>query len=139
MAIEIKRKARGKMYECQAFFPDGQTPKKWKYVRNLESFTQFLTRDHAAWKYFNVYEKGSGKYLKRFYPGNTVPKVLSLLGFLILFSPMFSSSCGTIALHQHLLKNTSNKTTSTTSNNDFNYCATIPTRLVVEKEGVCTL
>lgn len=73
-----KKKPKGKMYECIAFFELG-TPKKWKYVRDLQSFTYFLSKSHVGWKYFNVYEKGTKVYLKRFYPGNVVPKVLTLL------------------------------------------------------------
>jgi hypothetical protein len=137
MAIEIKRKEKRKMYECQVFFPSDY-PKKWKYVTDLERFSLFLSRDHVAWKYFNVYEKGSRKYLKRFYPGTTVPKVLSFIGFLILFSPLPSSK-GAFPLHPYPLKNTPNETTSSTSINVFNYCATIPTLSAGGKEVVCTL
>ncbi len=49
----------------RSFFPAG-FPKKWKYVADLASFAKFLSRDHSTWKYFNIYEKGTKKYLKRF-------------------------------------------------------------------------
>src|SRR5215831_13601163 len=76
-----------KMYECTVFFPAGY-PKTWKYVRDLKTFGEFLNRDHPTWKYFNVYEKGSKKYLKRFYFDNIIPKVLTII--LILLTQKFS-------------------------------------------------
>ena len=76
--ITIQKKKKGKMYACFAFFPNGEV-KRWKYVTNLTSFAQFLSKSHAGWKYFNVYEKSTRAYLKRFYPSNVVPKTLSLL------------------------------------------------------------
>lgn len=71
------------MYECQAFFPDTH-PKRWKYVTDLKGFSGMLSRDHSSWRYFNVYEKETKKYLKRFYPGHVIPKVLGLLLFCLL-------------------------------------------------------
>jgi hypothetical protein len=109
---KITLKKKGKMYECQVFFPAGY-PKKWKYVTNLESFTQFLNRNHSSWKYFNVYEKGSKNYLKRFYPGNLVPKVLTAILLLLTLNYPY--------------ENTSSETTSSTSINGFNNSATIST------------
>ena len=112
----ISLKKKGKMYECQAFFSSGY-PKKWKYVTDLESFSKFLSRDHQEWKYFNVYEKGTKTFLKRFYPGNAIPKVLSLL--LIV---------GLCFQNLHIpMKNTFSETTSYTYNNGFNNPATILT------------
>ncbi|OLY94408.1 hypothetical protein SAMN05444008_1017 [Cnuella takakiae] len=124
------KKPKGKMYECQAFFAETY-PKKWKYVRDLESFSNFLRQSHPAYKYFNVYEKGSRQFLKRFYPGNLVPKVLPFWVFasLGLLTQKFTSS-NTSSFSQVLqypLKNTPGETTLTTSAYDFNYCATIPT------------
>lgn len=75
---KYKVEKKGKMYACLAYFPSGEV-KKWKYVRDMQSFAQFLSKSHATWKYFNVYDKGTKAYLKRFYPGNMVPKVLGLL------------------------------------------------------------
>jgi hypothetical protein len=100
------------MYECQAFFPEDH-PKKWKYVRDLKSFSEFLSKHHVSWKYFNVYEKGTRQFLKRFYQGNIIPKVLGL--FLLL---------ATLKLPY---ENTSGDTTYNTSINGFNYSATIST------------
>jgi hypothetical protein len=127
----ISLKKKGKMYECTAFFPSG-FPKKWKYITNLESFSRFLSRDHASWKYFNVYEKGTKQYLKRFYPGNAIPKVLGLVLVLgiSLLTQKFTSNKTTFKERVAFLipmKNTSSETTSNTYNNGFNNPATILT------------
>lgn len=148
------------MYACFAFFPDGSV-KKWKYVTNLTSFMLFLTKSHPAWKYFNVYEKGSKQFLKRFYPGNTVPKILGvlLLSFWFTYSnalsinkkqnanpPLsvkntfgkttFSLNNVQQAINPLSVKNTFNKATfnETTFINGFNNSATIPT-VFSPKEG----
>jgi hypothetical protein len=67
------------MYACIVFFAGSTLPKKWKYVRDLQSFTRFLNREHASWQHMNVYQKGTKLFLKRFYPSSSVPKTLSLL------------------------------------------------------------
>lgn len=103
------------MYACFGFFQDGSV-KRWKYVSNLESFRDFLNRDHPTWKYFNVYDKGSKEYLKRFYPGQAVPKLL--MAFLIFMALMHFSRPSTT------YENTFDKTTFI---NGFNNTATIPT------------
>ena len=140
MAIKITKalkKPKGKMYECQVFFPT-DFPKKWKYVTDLASFTQFLSKSHSTWKYFNVYEKGTKNYLKRFYPNTAVPKTLALLllfGLGVLtqkFTPSNTFTSCTLATFNPL----GNTSSATTSNNDFNFCATIPTPLI-DKEAVC--
>jgi hypothetical protein len=128
---KINLKKKGKMYECTAFFPSG-FPKKWKYVTNLESFSLFLSKDHSEWKYFNVYEKGTKQYLKRFYPGNAIPKVLGLVLVLgiSLLTQKFTSNKTTFKERVAFLipmKNTSSETTSNTYNNGFNNPATILT------------
>lgn len=87
-------------YSCIVFLESGET-KKWKYVRDLKSFSNFLSKSHPSWKYFNVYEKSSRSFLKRFYVGNFIPKVLSFVLLLILSS----------TLNFKPLKNTFNKTT----------------------------
>jgi hypothetical protein len=112
------------MYECQVFFPEG-FPKKWKYVTDLKSFAAFLSKSHPSWKYFNVYQKGTKIYLKRFYPGNLVPKVLGLL--LLLLTQKFTFD-KTFAVPSNTYENTSSKTTPSTSTNDFNNHATILTQ-----------
>ena len=111
-----------KMYECQAFFPENH-PKKWKYVTDLKSFSEFLSKSHASWKYFNVYEKGTKVFRGRFYRGNVIPKVLGLLLLLATLKPPY--------------ENTSDKTTSNTSNNGFNYSATISTNYNEKGGGKC--
>lgn len=123
-------KKKGKMYECQAFFPAGSHPKKWKYVTDLGSFARFLSRDHSSWLYFNVYEKGASQCLKRFYPENVVPKTLAVLlllaaGFLVQQHTFRTSK----PLGEYPMKNTCNKTTSITSINGFNNSATNPTKI----------
>jgi hypothetical protein len=80
---------KSKMYACIVFFATGEV-KRWKYVRDLQSFSRFLLRDHASWKYFNVYEKGSKKYLKRFYPENVIPKCLPVVSFLLTLKFTFN-------------------------------------------------
>ena len=126
---------KGKMYECQAFFPNGY-PKMWKYVRDLKSFAQFLSKDHPSWKYFNVYEKGTKNYLKRFYPGNSFPKTLGLLA-IILLTQKFTSSNTSINSQTSLMKNTtSDKTTSNTFINGFINSATI-SNLANQKSNLC--
>ena len=73
-------------YSCIAYFPDGK-PKKWEFVHKLNGFAEFLTTKHPAWLYFNVYERRTRKYLKRYYKGNLVPQFLGLL--ILLLSPLF--------------------------------------------------
>lgn len=126
------------MYACFAFFPDGSV-KRWKYVTNLNSFQQFLSKSHPAWKYFNVYEKGSKQFLKRFYPNNPVPKILGLFLVMCLLMQLFTvSNKPAYQLTESIsVKNTFNKTTfiKTTFINGFNNSATIPTVLTTLKTG----
>lgn len=109
------------MYACFAFFPDGSV-KRWKYVTNLESFAAFLSKSHPTWKYFNVYDKGTKGYLKRFYTGNAVPKALSF-ALLFFFSIMFSISQS----GKRPSRTYENTFTKTTFTNGFNNTATIST------------
>jgi len=118
-------------YTCIAFFEDG-TVKKWKKIHKLSRFASFLNQKHQSWKYFNVYEKGTKLYLKRFYPGNTIPKVLGLVLVLgiSLLTQKFTSNKTTSKERVAFLKpmkNTSSETTSNTYNNGFNNPATILT------------
>ena len=63
-------------YSVTAFFPSGK-PKKWKFVHRLNDFaSNFLDKKHSDWKYFNVYDRRTGAYLKRFYKGNVIPDFL---------------------------------------------------------------
>jgi hypothetical protein len=126
-----------KMYACFAFFPDG-TPKKWKYVTDLHSFSLFLTKSHPAWRYFNVYDKATKAYLKRFYPGNMIPKVLGLFLLTLALLKTLSTFINPVRLLTY--ENTFNLTirkaseSETTFTNGFNNSATIPTP--EEKGGV---
>jgi hypothetical protein len=115
-----------KMYACFAFFPDGSV-KRWKYVTDLNSFGAFLAKSHPLWKYFNVYDKGTKGYLKRFYPGNLIPKVLSIL--LLVLTQKFTFAQTFISPSSVPYENTFNKTAfnETTFINGFNNSATIPT------------
>ena len=123
-----------KMYACFAFFPNGDV-KRWKYVRNLKSFADFLTKDHSSWKYFNVYDKGTKQYIKRFYPGNVIPKVLGLLLILGLLQTQKFTFDKTFI---HSLSLSYEKTFSkTTFINGFNNSATIPTLFKAKRSVVC--
>ena len=107
-----------KMYACFVFFPNGEV-KRWKYVTDLKSFEQFLSKTHPSWKYMNVYEKSTKQYLKRFYPGNIIPKILGL--FLLVLS-------------LYAMKNTFSKTTFVYG---FNNTATIRNAFKEEKGVLC--
>jgi len=121
---------KSKMYACFAFFPDGSV-KRWKYVTNLQSFSEFLSKSHPAWKYFNVYDKGTKAYLKRFYPGNLVPKVLGVVLLTLALIKTLSTFINPVRLLTY--ENTFNLTIrkasepETTFTNGFNNSATIPT------------
>ncbi|MDP4285969.1 MAG: hypothetical protein Q8891_16265, partial [Bacteroidota bacterium] len=106
-------------YSVIVYF-ENTTPKKWQFVHTLNSFSKFLDSKHPTWKYFNVYERRTGKYLKRFYPGNVVPYFLSLIPivFVLYFFLTFN-----------------NKSCKSTFINGFNNTATIST-LLNEKGGV---
>ena len=62
-------------YSLVVFF-ENATPKKWQFAHTLDGFAKFLDAKHSDWKYMNVYERRSGKYLKRFYKGNLIPAFL---------------------------------------------------------------
>jgi len=121
-----------KMYECTVFFATGY-PKTWKYVRDLKSFAEFLNRDHPLWKYFNVYEKGSKKYLRRFYFDNVIPKVLTIILFLLI--QKFTSSELSDHRRNCTLENTFEKTTFM---NGFIISTTIPTRSIKKTHTLCS-
>ena len=100
-------------YSLVVFFQDG-TPKKWQFVHNLNKFVSFLNEKHPNWKYVNVYERRTGKYLKRFYPGNNIPYFLSMFPAVLV-------------LYFFLTFN--NNPRRSTFNNGFNNTATISTPL----------
>jgi hypothetical protein len=70
-------------YTVVAFF-DLEKPKKWSYVHKLNGFSMFLTKSHPNWKYFNVYSRRTGEYIKRFYRGAFIPEFLTF--FFLTFS-----------------------------------------------------
>jgi hypothetical protein len=126
---------RKKMYACFAFFPNGEV-KRWKYVRDLKSFAVFLNKDHPLWKYFNVYDKGTRQYIKRFYPDNIIPKVLGLILILglSLLTQKFTFDKTFIQFSFLSYEKTFRKTTFI---NGFNNSATIPTLIKEKRSVVC--
>jgi len=60
-------------YSVIVFFKEESKPKKWNYVHKLNGFGMFLNTNHSNWEYMNVYERRTGKYLKRFHNGNFIP------------------------------------------------------------------
>ena len=72
-------------YSCIVYFGKDEKPKKWTYVHTLDKFANFLNTSHSSWTYFNVYERRTGKYLKRFYKGNFIPYFLPLILSVCLF------------------------------------------------------
>ena len=102
----MPKQHRSPMYACIVFF-DGTQPKRWKYVRDLKSFAQFLNKEHSSWKYMNVYAKGTKEFLKRLYPNSSISKTLVLL--LLLTTPSkftFSHNTFISQVKQYSLKNT---------------------------------
>jgi len=106
-------------YSCIVYF-ENTNPKKWAFVHKLNGFASFLNEKHKGWKYFNVYERRTAKFLKRFYPGNIIPDFIAslLLIFLLRCLPFhglpvpLNSTFGSSPL---------------TFNNFFSNSATIPT------------
>ena len=112
-------------YSCIAYFADGKF-KKWSYVHKLNGFVGFLNRDHQSWKYFNVYDRRTAKFLKRFYPGNIVPDFLTIFLFATLL-------CSLLQFGNSMPLNSTFSSSPSTFNNGFNNTATISTR--IKKEG----
>ena len=63
-------------YSVIVYLENDNKPKKWSYVHKLNGFSMFLNTSHPTWSYMNVYERRTGKYLKRFYKGNFIPPFL---------------------------------------------------------------
>lgn len=63
-------------YSVIVYLENDDKPKKWSYVHKLNGFSMFLNTSHPTWTYMNVYERRTGKYLKRFYKGNFIPPFL---------------------------------------------------------------
>jgi hypothetical protein len=60
-------------YSVIVFFENEPKPKKWNYVHKLNGFSMFLNKEHSQWSYMNVYDRRTGKYIKRFIKGNFIP------------------------------------------------------------------
>jgi len=114
-------------YTCIVFFEDS-TAKKWRKIHKLSRFASFLDKEHQGWKYFNVYERKSNKYLRRFYKGNFIPNFLPLLFPLIILIQTLTFSIAHSSHYANFnpLNSTFSKTLrSKTFTNDFNNTATI--------------
>jgi len=118
-----------KMYACIVFFEGSDEAKKWKYVTNLKRFSEFLSRSHPSWKYFNVYDKGTAQYLTRFHVGNVIPKLLGMLLLLLTLKFTFRDTFA----HQA----SSTTFNETTFINGFIISATIPTQLTEKNYSIC--
>ncbi|MEA4937345.1 MAG: hypothetical protein VB102_12015 [Paludibacter sp.] len=59
-------------YSIIVFLESGK-PKKWQYVHKLNGMAMYLNKMHPTWQYFNVYDRRSGQYLKRFKRNDFVP------------------------------------------------------------------
>jgi hypothetical protein len=58
-------------YSVIAFY-EGDKAKKWTYVHNLKKFANFLDDVHPGWKYLNVYERRTKKFLRQFKQGSEI-------------------------------------------------------------------
>jgi hypothetical protein len=65
-------------YSVTVFLSSGEA-KKWSKVHKLDGFAEFLDKKHPEWKYFNVYDRRTSQYLKRFYKGNIIPDFLYII------------------------------------------------------------
>ena len=63
-------------YSVIVFLENESKPKKWNYVHKLNGFSMFLNNSHPTWKYMNVYERRTSKFLKQFHKGNFIPPFL---------------------------------------------------------------
>ena len=115
-------------YSVIAFFEHSK-PKKWNYVHALKGFVTFLNEKHKGWKYLNVYERRSGQYLKRFYPGNIIPEFLTLIFFASLLAIRLLSFFN---LYPKPLVNTFN-----TFTNGIYISATIPNSITTQNTLKC--
>lgn len=77
-------------YTVIAFLESGK-PLKWEYVHTLSSIARHLDKVYPTWKYFNVYNRRSGAYLRRFYKGSSIPSFLSLGAILGVFLSLLAA------------------------------------------------
>jgi hypothetical protein len=110
-------------YTCIVFYKNDK-PKKWQFVHSLSKFVSFLNGKHPNWQYLNVYDRRTGKYLKRFYPGNIIPYFLAILPF---------------ALVLHFFLTFNNNPHRLTFTYGFNNTTTIRNAFNQEKGGLCLL
>ena len=110
-------------YTCVVFYTNDK-PKKWEFVHALTKFVSFLNDKHSGWKYINIYERRTGKYLKRFYPSNIIPYFLSIFP---------------IAFGLYFFLTFNNNPLQSTFTYGFNNTTTIRNLFSKEKEGFCQL
>jgi len=107
-------------YTCITYFEHSK-PKKWSYVHKLDGFIQFLNSKHKDWKYVNVYERRTRKYLTRIYPGMVVKPFLGLVfvalisSFLRSFRPLNSTFNNGSSFSGSPLYGLNNTTTTSTA------------------------
>jgi len=62
-------------YTCIVFFDDSRKePFKMQFVNGCYAFSNWLDSSdkYRDWKYFNVYARRTGRYLRRMYKGNYI-------------------------------------------------------------------
>lgn len=59
-------------YSVTVYF-DNCTPKKLSFVNKLDGFAKFLDEKYSTWKYFNVYERKTAKFLSNKQEWNSNP------------------------------------------------------------------
>ena len=60
-------------YSVIVFLENQSKPKKWEFVHKLNGFSMHLNKEHSTWEYMNVYERRTGKFLKRLKKGSFIP------------------------------------------------------------------
>jgi len=73
-------------YSVIVFLENQLKPKKWEFVHKLNGFSMFLNKKHPAWEYMNVYNRRTGKYLKRFKPNDFIPPFLEVTFIFFFFN-----------------------------------------------------
>ncbi|MEA4981649.1 MAG: hypothetical protein VB066_02920 [Paludibacter sp.] len=62
-------------YSIIVFF-EREKPKKWENIEKLNGMAIHLNKKHPTWLYFNVYDRRTELYLKRFKKNDYVPAYL---------------------------------------------------------------
>lgn len=60
-------------YSVIVFLSTGEV-KKWSFVHELKGFARFLDQKHPSWIYFNVYNRRTREFLKRYQKGDAIPQ-----------------------------------------------------------------